>query len=220
MPKPPKIDQEAWRAALTLILVESGIRNSRLEELHAGISPSSAVGDYSDVKVVTPYGEIPWSEVSRLCDAEMKALMIEVVNRVYTILTYPEAFTELTGAKRWNVPELDAGLMCYVARWQARQAGMPEQEIWAKWPSEASPRLPPIRVEQRVAAGLEEPEKPREDWSYEATPETLRTLADEPIADAAWIAKAREALKQAADGWDGVQLQVLDEIEATSFGQD
>jgi len=42
--------------------------NSKLENLHARKSPRSKTGDYTDVKVVTPYGEIPWNEVSRLND--------------------------------------------------------------------------------------------------------------------------------------------------------
>ena len=29
-------------------------------------------GDYSDVKVVTPFGEIAWRDVSRLSDGDMK----------------------------------------------------------------------------------------------------------------------------------------------------
>jgi hypothetical protein len=33
------------------------------------------------VKVVTPYGDIPWNELSRLNNHEMKKLMIDVVNR-------------------------------------------------------------------------------------------------------------------------------------------
>jgi hypothetical protein len=35
----------------------------------------------SDVKVVSPDGEIDWNELSRVSDAEMKALMIDVVDR-------------------------------------------------------------------------------------------------------------------------------------------
>jgi hypothetical protein len=58
-------------------------RNTRLEDFHAGITPWSPAGDYSDVIVKTPAGEIPWPQLSRLNDAEMKALMIEVVNRAY-----------------------------------------------------------------------------------------------------------------------------------------
>ena len=42
------------------------VRNTFLEDLHAGTTPSSKAGDYSDVKVVTPYGEIPWQQLSRI----------------------------------------------------------------------------------------------------------------------------------------------------------
>src|SRR5260370_38645208 len=61
-------------------------RNSMLEDLHAGISPSSASGDYSDVTVSSPYGAIPWPKVSRLNDDEMKRLMIDVVDRTYRFI--------------------------------------------------------------------------------------------------------------------------------------
>jgi hypothetical protein len=91
-------------------------RNSRLEDLHAGVSPSSATGDYSDVQVSSPYGTIPWAEVSRFNDDEMKALMIDVVNRTYRFLH--TLFDESTGGivlsqlaerdflPRWNEPTL------------------------------------------------------------------------------------------------------------------
>ena len=62
-------------------------RNTKLENLHAGTGPSSATGDYSDVKVITPFGEIPWNALSRFNDAEMKTLIIDVVNKTYTWLT-------------------------------------------------------------------------------------------------------------------------------------
>jgi len=58
-----------------------------LEDFHAGISPSSESGDYSDVKVVSPFGEIPWEKLSRLSDDEMKVLMIQVVHYCYNFLT-------------------------------------------------------------------------------------------------------------------------------------
>jgi len=61
-------------------------RNSMLQDLHEGITPSSATGDYSDVTVRSPYGEIPWPQVSRISDEEMKRLMIDVVDRVYGFL--------------------------------------------------------------------------------------------------------------------------------------
>lgn len=51
------------------LLAVMGVRNNTdLEELHAGITPSSKTGDYSDVKVITPYGEIEWNRLSRISD--------------------------------------------------------------------------------------------------------------------------------------------------------
>jgi len=55
-------------------MMVGAIRNSELENLHSGVSPSTKTGDYSDVKVVTPYGEIEWSKVSRISDKEMGLL--------------------------------------------------------------------------------------------------------------------------------------------------
>ncbi|HWU15756.1 MAG TPA: hypothetical protein VN157_17295, partial [Caulobacter sp.] len=156
MPRNPTIGDEAWRAALTLAIVETGVRNSRLEELHTGISPETAVGDYSDVKVVTPYGEIPWAKVSRLCDAEMKDWMIEVVDRVYTLLAHPEPFLRLMGARAWNKPVLDPSMMETVARHQARERGVPEAEIWKTWPLDEAKRRPPLRREHQAAAARDD----------------------------------------------------------------
>jgi hypothetical protein len=62
------------------------VRNTFLEDLHAGTVPSSKIGDYSDVNVVSPYGEIPWTNLSRLDNDEMRKLMKEVVNKIYTVL--------------------------------------------------------------------------------------------------------------------------------------
>ena len=59
-----------------------GVRNSALDNLHAGTEPSSVVGDYSDVKVVSPYGEIPWRETSRISDEEMRDLMLSVEEQI------------------------------------------------------------------------------------------------------------------------------------------
>lgn len=64
------------------------VRNTCLEDLHAGMTPWSPAGDYSDVVVKTPAGEIPWPQLSRFNDDEMKALMIEVINRAYMWLRF------------------------------------------------------------------------------------------------------------------------------------
>ena len=105
-------------------LVESCVRNA-LEDVHAGIFPSSQSGDYSDVKVVTPYGEIPWTQLGRISDEEMKVLMIDIVNKTYTFLRYLEELAaESAQTRRWNRPKLDRDLMIGVRyRRAARRAG-------------------------------------------------------------------------------------------------
>ena len=72
-------------------------RNSVLEELHAGMVPNSECGDYSDVVIRTPSDEIPWSKLSRISDAEMRVLMIDVVNRTYQFIH--DLFDEDVGGK-------------------------------------------------------------------------------------------------------------------------
>jgi hypothetical protein len=61
---------------LAKYLAQQCFRNTILDDLHAGITPDSQIGDYTDVVVRSPYGEIPWPNLSRLNDEEMKALMI------------------------------------------------------------------------------------------------------------------------------------------------
>lgn len=79
-------------------LVLQCFRNSVLEDLHAGISPSSASGDYSDVSVSSPHGVIPWPNVSRLNDDEMKRLMIDVVDRAYRFTSFTRCSTKAPAA--------------------------------------------------------------------------------------------------------------------------
>ena len=106
-------------ARLAKALAVTCVRNTFLEDLHAGVSPSSRTGDHSDVKVVTPYGEIPWKDLSRISDEEMKVLMKEVVDKIFTVLTRSgdaEFMSALIhwGARqtvRWNEPELLSGFI-------------------------------------------------------------------------------------------------------------
>jgi hypothetical protein len=51
---------------LALALAALCVRNTCIEDVHAGVAPSTQTGDHSDVKVVTPYGEIPWINASRI----------------------------------------------------------------------------------------------------------------------------------------------------------
>lgn len=90
-------------------------RNTLIENIHGGKIPKSKIGDFSDVKVVTAYGEIPWVEVVRISDAEMKLIMQEAVNKAYTILLrmYEKDSEFITGmvnyvdldTSHWDVPK-------------------------------------------------------------------------------------------------------------------
>ena len=79
----PVVADPILQKRLAKYVVQRCFRNSVLEDLHAGTVPASKAGDYSDVAVSTPYGEIPWPRVSRFDDSEMRELMIDVVQRTY-----------------------------------------------------------------------------------------------------------------------------------------
>ena len=49
------------------IMTAACVRRGFLKKLHAGITPVTKTGDYSDVKVIDADGrEIPWNQVSRI----------------------------------------------------------------------------------------------------------------------------------------------------------
>lgn len=94
------------------------VRNTRLEGLHAGPGVISYTSDYSDVTVTDATGrQIPWSDVSRISDDEMRELMREIVNRLYTfqLRVGEEEFRDyldrqLTSTWNWDQPRLDWNL--------------------------------------------------------------------------------------------------------------
>ena len=78
-------DQDRIAAQLARVMAVACVRNTQLETLHACLTPVSQAGNGSDVVVVDAAGRrIPWSEVSRISDDEMRALMREIVDRLYT----------------------------------------------------------------------------------------------------------------------------------------
>jgi hypothetical protein len=79
-------DNATLRKRLAKLIARDCFRNTMLEDFHAGKVPSSRTGDYSDVKVITPFGEIEWDNLSRLSDPEMKSLMTDVVDHCYDFL--------------------------------------------------------------------------------------------------------------------------------------
>ena len=99
------------------------VRNTMLEDLHAGIEPVSRTGDFTDVVVTDADGRrIPWPEVSRIGSEEMGRLMRQVVNRLYTFQAKaddPHFVTmmdwALAEAWRWDEPELDEIILSAIA---------------------------------------------------------------------------------------------------------
>ena len=79
------------------------VRNTFLEDLHAGKFPASKTGDYSDVKVIDGEGrEIAWNELSRLNDDEMKVLIKQIANRVYTYFIRAEDPRFQISVEKWG----------------------------------------------------------------------------------------------------------------------
>ena len=91
------------------------VRNTGIETLHAGIVPVTHAGDYSDVRVIDADGrEIAWNDVSHLDDGQMRTLMKEIVNRLYTfnISIDDQDFRYSVDrwariAERWDEPDPD-----------------------------------------------------------------------------------------------------------------
>jgi len=110
-----KDDEKRIAARLANIMAMLCVRNTQLETLHAGLTPVTRTGDYSDVFVVDADGRrIAWSEISRIDDAEMRQLMQEIVNRLYTFhLRANDPKLQATierwmgAAMKWDEPEID-----------------------------------------------------------------------------------------------------------------
>jgi len=112
-------DEKRIAANLAKTLAMLCVRNTKLEDLHAGITPMSKTGDYSDVTVIDAEGrEIPWAEVSHLDDETMRALMRQIVNRLYTfhLMADDPRLREMidrwaAAAGAWDDPEIDQALL-------------------------------------------------------------------------------------------------------------
>lgn len=108
-------DKDRIAASLAKLMVMMCVRNTGLETLHAGLIPVTLTGDYSDVFVLDADGrKIPWAEVSHFDDDQMRALMREIVNRLYTFHVCcddPEFLAQadkwMAVAGKWDEPELD-----------------------------------------------------------------------------------------------------------------
>ena len=108
-------DEKRIAAKLAKIMAMLCVRNTQLETLHAGLTPITRTGDYSDVFVLDADGRrIPWTEVSRIDEDEMRQLMQEIVNRLYTFhLKADDPNLQATierwmdVAMKWDEPQID-----------------------------------------------------------------------------------------------------------------
>ncbi|WP_254431016.1 hypothetical protein [Magnetospirillum sp. LM-5] len=113
-PTMPKDDDDRIAAELAKVVAMMCVRNSKLENIHAGRVPITRTGDYSDVFVLDAEGRrIPWAEVSHIDDTQMRELMKDIVNRLYTFQMRsgePEfqAWIDRWAriAAKWDEPEL------------------------------------------------------------------------------------------------------------------
>ena len=117
-------DDKRIAAKLAKIMAMLCVRNTQLETLHAGLTPITRTGDYSDVVVLDADGRrIPWTEVSRFDEDEMRALMRDIVNRLYTFhLHADEPKLQATierwmgVADKWDEPEIDPRMISSSAK--------------------------------------------------------------------------------------------------------
>ena len=112
-------EQRDTIAVVAKLMALMCVRNTKLEDIHAGIAPVTRIGDYTDVVVIDADGNrIPWPRVSHFDDGAMRDLMRQVVDRLYTFhvrIDDPGFQTQLAfwerAIRRWDEPKLDEDLM-------------------------------------------------------------------------------------------------------------
>ena len=108
-------DEKRIAAKLARIMAMLCVRNTKLETLHSGLTPVTRNGDYSDVFVHDADGRrIPCTEISRIDEDDLRQLMQEIVNRLYTFhLEADDPKLQATierwmgVATTWDEPEID-----------------------------------------------------------------------------------------------------------------
>lgn len=121
-------DEDRIAANLAKIMAMICIRNTHLEDLHAGTVPITRTGDYSDVFVIDAEGrKIPWTKAVHIDDAQMASLMRDIVNRLFTFHMKSDdpGFREdldrwMAVAGKWDDPVLDQAFLDAVASLKSR----------------------------------------------------------------------------------------------------
>jgi hypothetical protein len=102
--------------------VEVCVRNTLIEGLHAGIFPGSETGDYSDVKVVTPYGNTLDRTLANLGRRDETAHDRDREPSIHLSELSRRIGETSASAQKWAQPRLDAKLMRTVRRRKAAAA--------------------------------------------------------------------------------------------------
>ena len=121
-------DEERIAARLAKLMSMICVRNTGIEELHAGTVPVTHTGDYSDVFVTDADGrQIPWPDASHLDDDQIRTLMRQIVNRLYTFHLKADdpGFREhlerwLAVAERLDEPKLDEAFLATITGGEAK----------------------------------------------------------------------------------------------------
>ena len=131
--------EQRLNASISKSMAMMCVRNTMLDNIHAGIEPVSHTGDFSDVVVIDANGRrIPWPNVSRIGNEEMGRLMRLVVNRLYTFQAKADdlqfvAMMDRALAKdwRWDEPQLDEIILSAIATSRRGAEEMPRRRTLA-----------------------------------------------------------------------------------------
>ena len=119
----PKTEQRiAGQIAKTLTML--CVRNTCMEDFHSGTVPVTHTGDYSDVRVIDADGrEIAWNDAAHLDQDQMRALIKQIVNRIYTFHMLRDDFEFRASldqwvaiAEKWDEPEMDQDFIGTLAK--------------------------------------------------------------------------------------------------------
>ncbi|WP_146591479.1 hypothetical protein [Puniceibacterium confluentis] len=121
-------DEDRIAANLAKIMAMICIRNTHLEELHAGTVPITRTGDYSDVIVIDAEGrKILWPKAAQIDDDQLASLMRDIVNRLFTFHMKSDdpSFRKdldcwMAVAGKWDDPVLDQAFLDAVANLKSR----------------------------------------------------------------------------------------------------
>jgi chorismate mutase len=115
-------DEERIAARLAKLMAIICVRNTGIEDLHAGTVPVTHTGDFSDVFVTDADGRrMAWTDVSHMDDEAMRNLMRQIVDRLYTFhmsrndpqfRDHLDRWLAISGA--WDDPKLDEALLAVI----------------------------------------------------------------------------------------------------------